>query len=81
MWKFISVAWGLWSFIAPIFKNVLTAIKKVKEANLEDVVARNAVKQEITDLIQNYALKDVSDSKINAAIEICYQVYLLSRKA
>jgi hypothetical protein len=80
MFKFISAAWGIWKFIAPIYKDLMTAIKRVNETNLENIEARNAVKQEITDLVQNHALKNVSDSKMNAAIEICYQVYLISKK-
>jgi hypothetical protein len=80
MIKFISAAWGVWCFISPIYRDVMKAIAKVQQSNLEDTKARDAVKQEITDLIQNHALKTVPDSKINAAIEICYQVFLISKK-
>lgn len=80
MWKFISAAISIWQFIAPIYNDVMLAIKRVTETNLEDVAARNAVKQEITDLVQKHALKNTKDSKINAGIEICYQIYLISKK-
>lgn len=79
MWKFITVATSLWHTFAPIIEDVLTAIDKIKAAKLEDVVARDAVKQDITDLIQKHALKNTSDSKINACIEICYQLYLIRK--
>lgn len=79
MWKFITIAVSLWQTFAPIIADVLIAIDKIKAAKLEDVVARNAVKQDITDLIQKHALKNVSDSKINACIEICYQLYLIKK--
>ena len=79
MFKFISVAISLWQTFAPIIKDILIAIDKIKNTKLEDVAARDAVKQEITDLIQNHTLKNVSDSKINACIEICYQLYIIKK--
>lgn len=80
MFKFITVAWSLWNTFRPVFKDAMFIIEKIKATNLTDVEARNAVKQELTDTVQKYSLKDVPDSKLNAGIEICYQVYLLTKK-
>jgi len=81
MWKFISAAWSVWNFIAPIYKDVMNIIAEIKIKGLEGEEARKEVFQSITDFIQkNKVGTKIPDSIMNAGIELCYQVYLTRTK-
>lgn len=76
MWKFIGMAWKVWSFIRPIFSDLMRIIKEVKESDLTGNDARAKVVQDITDFIQARGLQKIPDSVLNAGIELCYQLYV-----
>jgi len=76
MIKFISVAWKVWAFVSPIYKDIMRIIKEIKDKGLVNEEARKAAFQDITDFMQKNGLKSVPDSVLNCSIELCYQVYL-----
>jgi hypothetical protein len=82
MFKFFSAVWQklLWLinfiyvYVSPIYKDVISIIKDVQSANLQDDAARKEVFKRITAILKAKGL-NLSDSLINAIIEICYQIY------
>lgn len=76
MLKFIAMAGKVWSFIKPIFSDLMQIIKEVKESDLTGDAARKKVTQDITDFIQERGLEKIPDSVLNAGIELCYQLYV-----
>lgn len=76
MFKFISVAWKVWTFISPIYTDLMSIIAKVKASGLTDDAARNQVLQDVTDFIQARGLQKIPDSVLNTGLELCYQIYI-----
>lgn len=63
----------VYTWLSPIYDDLVAISKKVKESNLEDDEARKAVFQEITDVLQSKGIK-MSDSSLNLLIEVVYQL-------
>ena len=69
----------LYAYLTPIYDELVKVIKAVKESNLQDDAARKEVFKRITAFIQARGLK-ISDSKLNALIEIVYQLVKAGRE-
>lgn len=84
MLKFLSNAWAvvcfMWTYIRPIYTELMHIIKEAREKGLQDDEARKHVFQEVTDFIQARGLKAVPDSVLNCSIELGYQIYLWDHK-
>lgn len=68
----------MYTYLSPIYSELVKVIKAVQESNLEDDAARKAVFQQMTDFIQARGL-NISDSILNASIEIVYQLVRANR--
>lgn len=73
MW---AVVCFMWTYVRPIYVDMMRIIKDAKEKGLQDESARKYVFQEVTDFIQARGLKSVPDSVLNCAIELCYQIFI-----
>lgn len=73
MW---AVVCFMWTYVRPIYVDMMRIIKDAKEKGLQDESARKYVFQEVTDFIQARGLESVPDSVLNCAIELCYQIFI-----
>ena len=81
MWLWLNSLWRklkwviklVYTFVSPIYEDVLAIIKQVKAEGLKDDEARKEVFQRVTDVIQKKGL-DIPDSTLNAIIECVYQL-------
>ena len=73
MW---AVVCFMWTYVRPIYTDLMRIIKDAKEKGLEDENARKYVFQEVTDFIQARGLKAIPDSVLNTAIELGYQIFI-----
>jgi hypothetical protein len=64
----------IYTYVSPIYKELVKIIKEVQDANLENEEARKLVFQKITDFIQAHGLKKIPDSIINLCIEAIFQL-------
>jgi len=64
----------IYTYVSPIYKELVKIIKEVQDTNLENEAARKLVFQKITDFIQANGLKKIPDSCLNLCIEAIYQL-------
>jgi hypothetical protein len=79
MFKWLSACWGvinfLWKHIKPVYNDIMEVVAQVKAEGITDDDARKKAFQLVTDKAQGRGIK-LSDSVINASLELCYQIYL-----
>ena len=64
----------IYTYVSPIYKELVMIIKDVQDTPLENEDARKLVFQKITDFIQANGLKQIPDSILNLLIEAIYQL-------
>lgn len=83
IFKFFSSVWRklvwvitlVYTYVSPIYNEVMAIIKEVDESTISNDDKRKAVFQKITQFIKKYGLKQIPDSVLNTIIELCYQIY------
>ena len=82
IFKFFSSIWHkiqfianlVYTYVTPIYKELVIIIKEVQTTDFEDDEARHEVFQRITDFIQSNGLKKIPDSILNLLIEVVFQL-------
>ena len=69
-----------WTYVKPIYKDLMRIIDEVRTKGLTNDEARKTVFQDITDSIQERGLEKIPDSVLNCSIELCYQLYVWKTK-